>query len=168
MTPFVLYGQSRSHVVAATRGMTMIKRVLCLSLLAAAGAAQAQDAAGCPKLPDSAILAWEHRSTGDTDFCRALRPDGTEAFGVYIARKAPFEPKRGNRVEEDTIDGQAIHWYRSEVAGRPNVETRETLVKLPDGRVAHIWLQANSAERLKEELATARGMRFQAERLSSN
>lgn len=146
----------------------MIKPMLCLSLLCAAGAAQAQDTAGCPKLPDDAVLAWEHRANAGTDFCRALRPDGSEAFGVYIARKAPFEPKRGNREEKDTIDGQSIYWYRSEVAGRPNVETRETLVELPDGRVAHIWLQASSPERLKEEIGTARSMRFQTERLSSN
>lgn len=146
----------------------MIKPILCLTLLVAAGAAQAQEAAGCPKLPDNAVLAWEHRASAGTDFCRALRADGSEAFGVYIAAKAPFEPKRGNRVEQDTIDGHAIYWYRSEVAGRPNVETRETLVQLPDGRVAHIWLQANSADGLKEEIATARGLRFQTERLSSN
>lgn len=146
----------------------MIKPILCLSLMVAAGAAQAQEAAGCPKLPDDVVLAWEHRANAGTDFCRALRPDGSEAFGVYIAHKAPFEPKRGNRVEQDTIDGQSIYWYRSEVAGRPNVETRETLVQLPDGRVAHIWLQASSPERLQEEIGTARGMRFQTARLSSN
>lgn len=145
----------------------MIKPILCLSLMFAAGAAQAQEAAGCPRLPDDAILAWEHRANAGTDFCRALRPDGSEAFGVYITHKAPFEPKRSNREEQDTIDGQSIYWYRSEVAGRPNVETRETLVELPDGRVAHIWLQASSPERLKEEIGTARGMRFQTERLSS-
>lgn len=146
----------------------MIKPLLCLSLFLAAGAVHAQEATGCPKLPDDSVLAWEHRANAGTDFCRALRADGTEAFGVYIAPKAPFEPKRGNRVEQDTIDGHEIYWYRTEVAGRPNVETRETLVRLPDGRVAHIWLQAASAERLKEEIATARGMRFQTTRLSSN
>ena len=121
-----------------------------------------------PPSRNQSILSACGSLLGTGSFCRALRADGSEAFGVYIAPKAPFEPKRGNRVEQDTIDGHAIYWYRSEVAGRPNVETRETLVQLPDGRVAHIWLQASTPERLKEEIGAARGMRFQTERLSSN
>ena len=71
-------------------------------------------------------------------------------------------------AELGRIDGREIAWYRSEVAGQPNVETRETLVELPDGRIAHVWLQARSADGLRASLDQAQSMQFGATRLSSN
>ncbi|WP_157981407.1 hypothetical protein [Cognatilysobacter tabacisoli] len=135
---------------------------------AVSGVAHAQAAGGCPRLPADTGLTWEHRAAGKADFCRALRADGSEAFGLYIADKVPFKPKGGNRAELGRIDGREIAWYRSEVAGQPNVETRETLVELPDGRIAHVWLQARSADGLRASLDQAQSMQFGATRLSSN
>ncbi|MBU8976319.1 MULTISPECIES: hypothetical protein [unclassified Lysobacter] len=129
--------------------------------------AQSTQEGNCPQLPAEAGLVWEYKATGGADFCRALRADGSEAFGLYISRKANFEPKRGNRAEPGVIDGQSIHWYRGEVATRPNVEVRETLVELPDGRVAHIWLQAEQPQ-LAPAISQAQSLRFPATRLSSN
>ena len=136
--------------------------------LAVAASAPAQDAGGCPRLPADTGLTWEHRAAGKADFCRALRADGSEAFGLYIADKVPFKPKGGNRAEMGRIDGREIAWYRSEVAGQPNVETRETLVELPDGRIAHVWLQARSADGLRTSIDMAQSMQFGTTRLSSN
>lgn len=134
---------------------------------ASVGVAHAQDAGGCPRLPADTGLIWEHRAAGKADFCRALRADGSEAFGLYIADKVPFKPKGGNRAESGRIDGREIDWYRSEVAGQPNVETRETLLELPDGRVAHVWLQARSADGLRVSLDMAQSMQFGSTRLTS-
>lgn len=132
-----------------------------------ANAQSAQDGGNCPQLPAAAGLTWEYKSTGGSDFCRALRADGSEAFGLYISRKANFEPKRGNRAEAGVIDGQNVYWYRSELATKPDVEVRETLVELPDGRVAHIWLQSD-APQLAPALSQVQSIRFPATRLSSN
>ncbi|HEY0504957.1 MAG TPA: hypothetical protein VGD42_15860 [Lysobacter sp.] len=129
--------------------------------------AHAQDQGNCPQLPADSGLTWEYRTTGGSDFCRALRADGSEAFGLYISRKANFEPKRGNRAEAGAIDGQSMYWYKGELATKPDVEVRETLVELADGRVAHIWLQAD-APQLGAVLHQAQSIRFPATRLSSN
>lgn len=142
-------------------------RMSALLVLAGLGtAAQAQDQGNCPQLPAESGLAWEARSSGDSDFCRALRTDGSEAFGLYISRKATFSPKRGNRAEAGMIDGQTMYWYKGELAMKPNVEVRETLVELADGRTAHIWFQADKAE-LNASMSQAQSIRFTGTRLSS-
>lgn len=136
-------------------------------LLPLAGTAAAQDAGACPYLAADTGLTWEHRGSGDSDFCRALREDGSEAFGLTIAKDAPFKPKGGNRAERVNIDGRDVTWYRTEIAGT-QIQARETLVELPDGRVAYIWVQAKSPEQLNQALQQTRSMKFGATRLSSN
>ncbi|MHB8912614.1 MAG: hypothetical protein ACYC42_08205 [Lysobacter sp.] len=148
----------------------MNKTAYCLPLLLAlAGGAQAQtqpDAnAFCPQLAADSGLAWQHKATSNTDFCRALRSDGSEAFGLYIARESAFKPNRGNREERASIDGQEVTWYRSEIASKPDIQARETVLELADGRVAHIWVQA-TPEQLDGALQQAQAMRFQSARLS--
>lgn len=139
------------------------------ALWIAATGAQAQTVAVCPSIPAASGLTWEHRPAGDADFCRAVRADGTEAFAVFIARKAPFKPVRSDRAETGTIDGREIYWYRSEIAGKPGVQSRETLIELADGRFAHISMQAPSADDLGEVMGQTRNIQFgPAARLSSN
>lgn len=136
-------------------------------LLPLAGTAAAQDAGACPYLAAETGLTWEHRGTGDSDFCRALREDGSEAFGLTIAKDAPFKPKGGNRAERVNIDGREVTWYRTEIAGT-QIQARETVVQLPDGRVAYIWVQANTPAQLNQALQQTQSMKFGATRLSSN
>ena len=78
-------------------------------LLGTQGVAHAQDASACPQLPANTGLTWEHRASGDADFCRALRSDGSEAFGLYISPKPNFEPVRSDRKERGEIDGQQVY-----------------------------------------------------------
>ena len=109
----------------------MNKTVSCLPfLLLVASAAHAQTAPGCPQLP-------------------AGRPPSP---------RSPFEPKRGNREEAGTVDGREVQWYRAELVTKPDIEARETLIELDDGRVAHIWLQAPSGEQLRNALDLTRRM----------
>ena len=143
----------------------MKKTAFCLPvLLLAAFAAQAQDVPGCPQLPTGTDLIWEHRNASGSDFCRALRPDGTEAFGVYIANDSPFKPQRGNREEEGLVDGHEVRWYRAELVTKPDIEARETLLELEDGRVAHIWLQAPSGDQLRKALDLTGQLHFGRDR----
>lgn len=151
-------------------GLSALRGVMAAGLglgLLATGSAWAQEASGCPELAAETGLTWEYRGNGDTDFCRALRTDGTEAFGLYIAKKTPFSPKKGNRVETGRIDGQEVNWYKGELAGKPDVQVRETLLPLADGRVAHIWMQAATKEELARVIRQTETMHFQATRLSS-
>lgn len=143
----------------------MNKTAFCLpGLLLAAFGAQAQDLGGCPQLPADSDLIWEHRNTNGSDFCRALRIDGTEAFGVYIADASPFEPRRSHREEDGTVDGRTVQWYRAELVTKPDVEARETLIELDDGRIAHIWLQAPSGDQLRQALDLTGQLHFGRER----
>ncbi|QNP40114.1 hypothetical protein [Lysobacter solisilvae (ex Woo and Kim 2020)] len=136
-------------------------------LLPLAGTAAAQDAGACPYLAADTGLTWEHRGGADSDFCRALRQDGSEAFGMTIAKEAPFKPKGGNRAERVNIDGREVTWYRTEIAGT-QVQARETVVQLPDGRMAYMWVQAASPEQLNQVLQQTESMKFGTARLSSN
>ncbi|MGN6112589.1 MAG: hypothetical protein ACTHOC_06225 [Luteimonas sp.] len=140
---------------------------LMLPALLLATAAHAQDAApapppaNCPQLPADAGLAWEGRSSDAGDFCRALFPDGSEAFGLYITPEATFEPVRRNRAERGyTIDGHEVTWYRAQIASEPGVQARETTVELADGRHAHIWLQSPSQAQLDGTLKLVGGIHF--------
>jgi hypothetical protein len=121
---------------------------LLAALLCCPVVASAQDApppGNCPRLPPGTALAWESRHAGDSDFCRALRGDGSEAFGLYISPEQNFKLRSRNRQETTRIDGHKVTWYRAEIAASPDVQARETLLPLADGRQAHIWLQAGSA-----------------------
>jgi len=136
-------------------------------LLPLAGTAAAQSAGACPYLDAATGLTWEHQAGPSFDFCRAVKADGTEVFGVYIAKEAPFKPASSNRAEEVTIDGREVQWYRAEIAGT-KLEARETLVDMPDGRVAHISVQAKSPQALTEAMQQTQALKFGSTRLSSN
>ena len=123
---------------------------------------QVQPATSCPQLPANAGLTWEARSTADSDFCRALRSDGSEAFGLYITAQPSFEPNPRNGKESGRIDGRSVVWYRAEIATDPGVQARETLLQLADGRYAHIWLQADSADALASDYQLVGNLRFRA------
>jgi hypothetical protein len=118
--------------------------------------------ASCPQLPANAGLAWEARSTADSDFCRALRSDGSEAFGLYISAKPNFEPNPRNPQEIGRVDGRDVVWYRAEIATDPGVQARETLLQLADGRYAHVWLQADSAAALAADYRLVGDLRFRS------
>jgi len=144
-----------------------MKTLLLLPLLLGlAGIAHAQSGGECPRLPN-AQLNWDHRARADTLLCRAIRDDGSEAFGVSITPKAPYELKRSNRLGPGTIDELGIYWYRGELAAQPGILVRETMFELGDGRSVHIWLQAGSDAELTQIIGTVQAMRFDANRLSS-
>lgn len=150
--------------------MTKIVLVLPL-LLAAAGAAHGQSVSAntpCPSIPAEAKLSWKYKSNDQGDFCRAIRADGSEAFSVYLAPHSPFQPRRSARAEHSKIDGQEVHWYRSELPLPEGAVARETVLNLPDGRVGHIWIQAGSEDELLQTFQQTENLRFPASRLSSN
>ena len=150
----------------------MIKTAYSLPMLlalVAGGQVQAQtqsEDGACPQLPAESGLTWQHKAAAKSDFCRALRADGSEAFGLYISSTSPFKPNRSEREEQASIDGHNVTWYRSELAAQPGIEARETLLELADGRVAHIWIQSQNSAQLTEALQQAQSMRFQSARLS--
>lgn len=147
----------------------IVRALTAVALLGAGPLVHAQAVSvACPDLPADSGLTWEYKAAANTQFCRALRADGSEAFGLYIAKESAFKPSRGNRAEETRIDGQSVHWYRSELAARPNVQARETLIELPDGRVAYMWIHANSQDELGESITRATSLRFGDARVAGN
>jgi hypothetical protein len=133
-----------------------------LAGFALAGAAAAQEASACPQLPADAGLSWDYRGSGDTQLCRALRADGSEAFGLVITARPTFEPARPDRAERSTVDGHEVYWYRAELAQKPGVQARETVIELPNGRSVHLWLQAESDAKLQAGFQLLQGLRFEA------
>lgn len=135
---------------------------ILLAAFAHAQTAHAQSgAAPCPHLDAASGLAWEHRSGPDYDFCRALDASGTQVLGVYMGADSPFEPYDDLAAERGTIDGREVTWYESELAGEPDAQVRETLLELPDGREAHVWLRAESRRELAGKLELAQALRFE-------
>lgn len=154
-------------VGTAKRGKAMKMLIPLLALSALAGPALAQEAAGgCPQLP-TVQLTWQQRDYGQTTLCRAIREDGSEAFGVSITPEAPYELKRSKRRNTGTINDQAVYWYEGELATKPGALVRETMFELGDGRNVHIWMQADSETQLSQELGTVQSLRFDTSRLSS-
>ncbi|WP_407908891.1 hypothetical protein [Lysobacter claricitrinus] len=137
-----------------------IRATIGFTLLAMGGYAHAQATTTCPTLPADSGLTWETKTAGGTQFCRAMRADGSEAFGLYLAAQTPFKPNRGDRAEEVKIDGRDTYWYRSELAGQPDVQARETAISLADGRVAYLWIQAKSNDDLAKAIAQSSTLRF--------
>ncbi|HEX2596579.1 MAG TPA: hypothetical protein VHL61_08985 [Luteimonas sp.] len=133
-----------------------------LAGLALAGSAMAQDASVCPQLPDGSGLTWDYRGSGDTQLCRALRADGSEAFGLVITAKPTFEPVRSDRAERTSVDGHDVYWYRAELAQKPGMQARETVLELPNGRSVHLWLQAESDAKLQAGFQMLQDLRFGA------
>jgi hypothetical protein len=137
----------------------LFRSALALAVLGAASA-QAQQSTACPQLPADAGLVWVEQAAGDIQLCRALQPDGSEAFGLVISRKPTFDPQRADRAERGRIDGRDVYWYRAELAHKPGTQARETLMTLGDGRSVHVWLQAPSAQALDAGFAIVGGMHF--------
>jgi hypothetical protein len=137
-----------------------IQACVVLAGLGLAGSAMAQQTMACPQLPADAGLTWDYHRGGDTDLCRALRADGSEAFGLVISAQPTFEPQRPDRAERGRIGGRDITWYRAELAQKPGVQARETVVELPDGRSAHIWLQAETSDKLAAGFQMLEGLQF--------
>lgn len=144
-------------------------RLLVLACLLWAGAAHAQSPADCPTLPADSGLAWERLDGPDFTFCKAIRgSDARQVFAVMLSDDSPFRPNRGDRAEQTVIDGHEAHWYRSELAGNPDMRVRETLIELDRDRVAHISFRAASDEELAQAIRMVEGISFQGTRLSSN
>jgi hypothetical protein len=137
-----------------------------------ASGAQAQavattGATACPQLPAASGLNWIHKGSAGAEFCQALRADGSEAFGLYIASAASQRPA-GRRGEEGVIDGHKVRWYRGDLPSQPQVLVREAQFELDNGRTVRVWLHAADAQQLGTTLKIVQGLRFEPAQLSRN
>ena len=128
------------------------------------GAAAAQNvAAECPNLPQEAgdSLKWQVVQMPTSLLCRAMRTDdGQEAFALTISTQVPFKLDNAMRAQEGTLEGQRMWWYRSEIAGRPNEQVRETMVKLGANKVVHAFIRTDNVDTLNRYMQMVQGLRF--------
>ena len=143
-----------------------IAGALALAFAEAAPGALAQQPGDCPALPADAGLEWTRRGGEAFLICRAVDAAGREAFGLYLAERSPFEPRRNAREERGTVAGQDVRWYRGEDAADPDKLVRETLVTLEDGRVMHVWLHARDRDQLQRNQRLVEGLEFDEALLS--
>jgi hypothetical protein len=136
--------------------------VLVAGLAGLPAPAPAQTSPECPLLPqDAATLRWDVLRTDSALLCRAVdRDTGKEAFAVTLMRKSPFRPDSALREEQGTIQGERVWWYRGEIAGRPNLLVRETLVKVGQDQIAHVFIRTSDAEALGRYQNVVQGLQF--------
>jgi len=130
---------------------------LLLSLVATMSVAQSVN--DCPVLPVGTALHWEQSGSASLVICKALDAQGAQAFGVMLTRKEPDKPS-GAREEKTKIDGHKTRWYRSQIANRPDAQTRMAVIELDDDRYAQVWIDAPSAADLETSMATVRNLQF--------
>lgn len=130
---------------------------LLLSL--AAPMSLAQSLSGCPALPIGTGLHWEQSGSASLVICKALDAQGTQAFGVMLTSKEPDGPS-GAREEKGRIDGHKARWYRSQIANRPDAQTRMAVIELDDDRYAQVWIDAPTAADLETRMATVSSLQF--------
>ena len=81
--------------------------------------------------------------------CRAISTEnGAEAFALTVSPESPFRPRRGDRAEQGMLNDREVQWYRGDVPNEPTVLIRETLIKLREERVVHVFMRANNAQTL--------------------
>jgi hypothetical protein len=132
-------------------------RTWLLSLVAVwAGVASAQDSPpaplkDCPAFPADAAesMRWEVLRVPDTLLCRALLTEGgTEAFALTVSPESPFKPRRGDRAEVGVFGGREVQWYRGEVPNDKAGLIRETLIRVGEEQVVHVFMRATDPETL--------------------
>ncbi|WP_103074748.1 hypothetical protein [Solilutibacter silvestris] len=100
-------------------------------------------------MPANSGLVWQEIQSDSLLFCRAVRDDGSDAFALTFTRKPTFNPDRRNSADVSSFDGQSLQWYRSSLAGNPDLQVRESLVKLDDGSTLQMVVRANDATGLQ-------------------
>lgn len=129
--------------------------------------AQASITVRCPGLPAGAELGWETISDGSFLYCKAMRPDGSQALAVMLRPESPFRERFSLREESGTIGGHEVRWYRG-ILALDDAIVRETLIELDDGLTAHITLRVDTEQELAESLRLAEGLDFHDTRIGSN
>ena len=143
--------------------MRMMFPVTALAILLASPAiAFAQSAGKCPDLPASSGLAWQEIQTDTLLFCRAVRADGSDAYALTFARKPTFEPDRRNAADVSSFGGQSLQWYRSTLAGNPDLQVREALVPLSDGSSLQIVVRAGDQTALQRSFNDVAALKISA------
>ncbi len=131
-------------------------------LLSSPAIAFAQSAGKCPDLPASSGLAWQEIQTDTLLFCRAVRADGSDAFALTFTRKPTFNPDRRNAADVSTFGGQSLQWYRSTLAGNPNMQVREALVQLNDGNNLQMVVRAGDDAGLQRSFGEIAALKISA------
>lgn len=113
--------------------MRLMSVPLMAVLLAWSTAGFAQSPEKCPDLPQDSSLSWQVIRSDALLFCRAVRNDGSDAFALTFTHKPTFNPDRRKSANTSTFAGLALQWYRSSLAGNPDLQVREALLPLDDG-----------------------------------
>lgn len=153
--------------------MKSLFRIWFLSLVAVwAGHAGAQTAgqgplSECPTLPEALAqkIRWEVLKVPNMLLCRGVLIDsGEEGFALTISQESPFKPRRGDRAEVGSLNGQDVQWYRTEIAGDDKAQARETLIRVAANQVVHVSMRAASTEALAERQQMVLSLPFPAYR----
>lgn len=108
--------------------------------------AQTDPISDCLPFPEEIAkdLRWEAVNFPHMLVCKAVLTDsGAESFSLTISRDSPFKPRRSDRAEYFSLKGKVQYWYK---AADPNSEHRETLLRLTEDRVIHVYVASKDAQ----------------------
>lgn len=143
--------------------MRVLFPLVVLALLLPAGAVSAQSASKCPDLDPASGLSWQTIHTDALLFCRAVRDDGSgDAFSMTFTRKPTFSPDSRKSVNASTFAGMSLQWYRSTLAGNPDIQIREALVPLDDGQNIQFVVRATDDAGLQRAFGEISALRVSA------
>lgn len=115
----------------------------------------------CPTLPADSGLEWTYNDGPDFDVCLAHAPGSDDlAFGVYLGMHPDFHPERSARIGSGKVAGHRVTWYPPDPEDSLPPLSRQTLVKLGRGYVAHIWIAADSDQALADRLSVLERIGF--------
>lgn len=113
-----------------------------------------ESASRCPTLPSTSNLHWEERASTGFLACKARSDDGRQSINVMLTSRDPdMRLSRSQRAESGQFNGESLHWYVPEMAGRDEAfvaSRRITVVKLGKDQYAQIWIDAESPEQLEK------------------
>jgi hypothetical protein len=108
----------------------------------------------------AADMHWETLRVRNMLLCRAMDQGGAEVLALTISPESPFKPRRAQRAEEATVQGQKVWWYSGEIPGRPSELVREMLVELSEDRVAHVFIRAQDSAALARAQGIVQSLDF--------
>lgn len=138
-----------------------MKLLAVLAILLQAATSSPDPASQCPTLPPQSGLTWTYQEGPDFGVCYAIESvTRKDALGVYLGFAPSFRPDPYKPHIAGVVGGYPVQWYRRDPNSGASEFSRETLVNLDQGAIAHVWFTASSESELAKRLAILTKLQF--------
>jgi hypothetical protein len=133
------------------------------AMLSLAPAAHGDAQGNCPVLPAGSGLEWAYQQGEDFGVCYGMdRASKKSLLGIYFGFAPSFEANAKKRIDQGTVGGRKVTWYRAPKEFNDSKLGREALVELNPGKgyVAHVWVNADTDKELQRGLSVFAAIKF--------